>query len=103
MDTLTTTRDKVHDETANEPLCERIMSKAEKDNVSFRTQIQKLQDEKDSTKKTFEQIKGILCERAKEMKIDPDSTASNGEDDVVETLKTVLNYMDERNTSLQSR
>ena len=38
----------------NSKLCERILQKAEEDNVAFRTQIQKLEDEKEDIKRTAE-------------------------------------------------
>lgn len=105
-------------------LCARIMAKAEADNVSFRTRIQELQDERNELMRTseakeiantqcFEQVRQILSNRATEMKINifnDRSTPWESLDDsdkerneIVEALQTVLSHMDDRNNALHTK
>ena len=107
--------------TENSRLCERILAKAEADNVAFRSQIKKLQDEKDKIKKavkskekdsqqSMERLRKVISDQGSSMKIDVfyndgstyRSTDSRSEE-VVEALRTLLSHMDERNGNLQVR
>ena len=110
---------------STDQLCERILKKAEADNVAFRTQIQQLENEKDKMRRTmelkekedskrFDQLKQILRDRAADMKInvfDDDSTSCDSDnssnikdrDQIVEALQTVLSHMDSRNANLHSK
>jgi len=109
--------------TESSKLCERILAKAEEDNIGFRTQIQKLRDEKEEIRRTadlkekadkkhLDQMRNILRQKGSEMKIDVfgdgSSSRSSGDssgskDQIVEALKTVLSHMDERNKSLDTK
>ncbi|KAL3766544.1 hypothetical protein ACHAW5_000779 [Stephanodiscus triporus] len=111
--------------TDDSKLCERILAKAETDNVAFRTQIQHLQDEKEEMRRVtelkekaanqlFDQIRTILSEKGSQMKIDvfadvsSSHSASSGcsgscDVQIVEALQTVLSHMDKRNNNLHSR
>ena len=106
-------------------LCERILAKAETDNVAFRTQIQRLQDEKEEIRRLadlkekarnqiLDQMKTTLSEKGLQMKIDvfadvssshSDSSRCSGTCDVqiAEALQIVLSHMDKRNQHLHSR
>jgi hypothetical protein len=106
-------------------LCERILAKAEADNVAFRTQIQRLQDEKEEIKRladlkekarnhSLDQMKTALSEKSLQMNLDifanvssshSDSTGCSGTCDVqiAEALQIVLSHMDKRNDNLHSR
>ncbi|KAL3826684.1 hypothetical protein ACHAXA_001207 [Cyclostephanos tholiformis] len=96
-------------------LCERILAKAEADNVAFRTQINSLNDEKEeiriaadlkemASNQLFDQIKTILSEKGSQMKInafsDENSTCNV---QIVEALQTVLSHLDNRNEILYSK
>jgi len=111
-------------DTGNVKLCERILAKAEADNVSFRMQIQILHAEKEAMKKaadlkeeahqkSIKQMRKMLSEKGSEMKIavfgggssSSLSSGSRGEGDdrVVVALQTVLTHMDQRNNSLHAK
>ena len=111
--------------TDDSKLCERILAKAETDNVAFRTQIQRLQDEKEEIRRLadlkekainqmLDQMKTTLNEKGSQMKIDvfadvssshSDSSRCSGPCDVqiAEALQIVLSHMDKRNQNLHSR
>ena len=110
---------------STDQLCDRILKKAEADNVAFRTQIQQLENKKDTMRrimevkdkensKRFDQIKQILRDRAAGMKInifdddsascDSDNSSDNKDrDQIVAALQTVLSHMDDRNANLHSK
>ena len=100
------------------------MAKAEADNVSFRTRIQELQDERNelmrkseakeiANMQCFEQIRQTLSNRATYMKINifnDGSTPWESLDDsdkerneIAEALQTVLSHMDDRNNVLHTK
>ena len=111
--------------TDDSKLCERILAKAETDNVAFRTQIQRLQDEIEENRRLavlkekaknqmLDQMKTTLNEKGLQMKIDvfadvsfsrSDSSRCSGTCDVkiAEALQIVLSQMDKRNENLHSR
>ena len=106
-------------------LCERILAKAETDNVAFRTQIQRLQDEKEEIRRLadlkekainqmLDQMKATLNEKGSQMKIDVFADVSSSHSDsircsgpcdvqIAEALQIVLSHMDKRNQNLHSR
>lgn len=107
--------------TENSRLCERILAKAEADNVSFRSQIQQLRDEKEKMlraadlkerehQECMERMRAMICEKATALKIDVfddgSSHRSSGSgrenDQITEALKTLMSHMDDRNANLHS-
>jgi hypothetical protein len=113
VDELKKKVDQLH---ANESkLCERILAKAEEDNVAFRTQIQSLHDRNEEIRMAsdlkekesnhlFEQMKTILSEKASHMKINVFADVSSScHIQIVEALQTVLSHMENRNEILHSK
>ena len=104
--------------TDDSKLCERILAKAEADNVTFRTTIQQIRDEKEEIMRVadlkekalnqrFDQLSSILRERGLEMmKVDVfanDSSSQSDRNQITEALKAVLSHVGERNKSLQEK
>jgi hypothetical protein len=112
IDELKKKVDQLH--TNESKLCERILAKAEADNVAFRTQIQSLQDKNEEIRLAadlkekesnhlFDQMKTILHEKGKQMKINVFADVSSMcHFKIVEALQTVLSHMDNRNEILHS-
>jgi len=105
--------------TDDSKLCERILAKAEADNVTFRTTIQQIRDEKEEIMRVadlkekalnqrFDQLRTILREHEKglEMRVDVfanDSSSQSDSDQITEALKAVLSHVGERNKNLQQK
>ena len=103
--------------TDDSKLCERILAKAEADNVTFRTTIQQIRDEKEEIMRVadlkekalnqrFDQLSSYLREKGLEMKGDVfanDSSSQSDSDQITEALKAVLSHVGERNKSLQDK
>lgn len=103
--------------TDDSKLCERILAKAEADNVTFRTTIQQIRDEKEEIMRVadlkekalnqrFDQLSSYLREKGLEMKVDVfanDSSSQSDSDQITEALKAVLSHVGERNKSLQDK
>jgi hypothetical protein len=103
--------------TDDSKLCERILAKAEADNVTFRTTIQQIRDEKEEIMRVadlkekalnqrFDQLSSILRSHGLEMKVDVfanDSSSQSDSDQITEALKAVLSHLGERNKNLQDK
>lgn len=103
--------------TDDSKLCERILAKAEADNVTFRTTIQQIRDEKEdimrvadlkkiSLNQCFDQLRTILREKGLEMNVDVfanDSSSQSDSDQIMEALKAVLSHVGEWNKNLQDK
>ena len=103
--------------TDDSELCERILAKAEADNVTFRTTIQQIRDEKEeimrmadvkekALNQCFDQLRTILSEKGLEMNVDVfanDSSSQSDSDQITEALKAVLSHVGERNKNLQDK